>query len=80
MSESTIRSLMSDLVVAGELERVNDDQSLLESGVLDSVVMIELIDKLEAAFDFTIGEDELTPENFDTIAAIARLVQRKRVE
>ena len=78
MSESKIRSLMSDLVAAGDLERVNDDQSLLESGVLDSVVMIELIDKLETSFGFAIGEDELTPENFDTVAAIARLVQRKQ--
>jgi acyl carrier protein len=80
MSEARIRELLAHLVAAGDLRRVGDGDSLLEAGVLDSAVMIELLGRLEEAFDCSIGEDELTPENFHSIAAIADLVRRKRAQ
>jgi len=56
---------------------LDDDESLLDSGVIDSTTMMDLIAFLESQFGITIGEDEMTPENFDTINAITALVSRK---
>jgi len=47
-----------------------------ESGVLDSVAILELIMWLEGTFDITIAQSDLTVENFGTIDAISSYLQR----
>jgi len=59
--------------------RISDDESLLESGVIDSVAIMDLIAYLEGAFGIAVGEDDMTPENFDSVNAIAAYVERKRL-
>ena len=57
-----------------------DDDSLLESGVIDSLTMVDLITHLETTYGISIDEDDMVPENFDSIDAIACYVERKRGE
>jgi acyl carrier protein len=67
--------------LAGELGRrldgVSNSDSLLESGVLDSLAVMKLAAFLEGRYGITIGEDDLMPEYFDTIDAVAELVASK---
>ena len=51
-------------------------QNLLEAGVLDSVAMMELIVWLEEQFKIAIEADDLTPDNFATLDAMAKYVER----
>ncbi len=46
---------------------------------LTSLAAVRLMLEIEAAFDLVIPDAELTPENFESIDAIARLVGRLRV-
>lgn len=62
----------------GELEALKDDDPLLESGVLDSVKMFELVDFLEKEFGLSFAAGELTPAGLNTIEKIAALVEGKR--
>lgn len=55
-----------------------DDASLLELGVIDSVTMVDLITFLEARFQVRIDDDDMTPENFDSLSAIVALVESKQ--
>ncbi len=55
----------------------SDDESLLDAGIIDSVTMIDLISFLEAEFAVSIDEDDMTPENFDSVNAIAAFVGRR---
>ena len=48
-----------------------------EQGVLDSVATIKLIISVEEAFDITVEEREISPKNFQTIAALTRFVESK---
>jgi acyl carrier protein len=57
--------------------RIGDDDSLLAGRLLDSLMVIELIVFLESHYQVTFDNDELTPDNLDTINAIARLLERK---
>jgi acyl carrier protein len=57
-----------------------DEDSLLELSVIDSLVMVDLIAHLEKTYRVTIDEDDMVPENFDSVAAIADYVARKRSE
>lgn len=53
------------------------DQDLLESGVLDSVAMMELVLWSEGHFGFTVDTDDLTPENFATLNAIMEYIDKQ---
>lgn len=64
---------------APELENngVEDDDSLLMAGIIDSLKMMDLIAYLEQEFGVKIDDDELMPENFDSIAAICAFIREK---
>ena len=51
----------------------------LEQGLLDSLAIEQLIAHLENHFDLSFSDEELTPENFASVGALARLVDGKRV-
>ena len=59
------------------LPGVGDADSLLETGVLDSVSVLQLVSLLEERFGIAISEDELMPDNFETIDAIDAFLQRR---
>ncbi len=54
-----------------------DDESLLEAGVIDSMVMVDLIAHLEESYGITVHEDDMIPENFDSIDAIVAFVESR---
>ena len=55
-----------------------DETSLLETGVVDSTGVLEVISFLEESFEVTVDEEEMVPENLDSIARISAYVDRKR--
>ena len=59
------------------LQDVGNADSLLETGVLDSVSVLQLVSLLEEQFGIAISEDELMPDNFETIDAIDAFLQRR---
>ena len=77
--ESTIRDFIVN-EAGGEAyaAELTDDFPLLESQVLDSMGLYELVTDLEQRYGIEISDEELVPENFGTVAAIARLVEAKQ--
>jgi acyl carrier protein len=57
-----------------------DDASFLEHHVLDSTGFLELVAHLEETYGIKIGDDEMVPENLDTLDAIAAFVGRKQAQ
>ena len=55
-----------------------DSESLLEAGIIDSMGMVDLIGHLESEFGISIDEDDMTPENFDSVDAICTYVSQKK--
>lgn len=55
-----------------------DSDSLLETGILDSTGVLELIEFLEANYSISIEEQETIPDNLGSIANISRFVTTKR--
>jgi acyl carrier protein len=58
----------------GEL---SDQESLLEAGLIDSTGILELVAYLESEFNLQMADDEIVPENLDSVATIAAYVARK---
>jgi acyl carrier protein len=57
--------------------QVGVDTSLVRSGLVDSLGMEDLIRFLEETFAIHVEDEDLVPDNFETVTAIASLVQRK---
>ncbi len=51
--------------------------SFMESGLIDSTGVLELVAFVEEKYGFKVGDDELVPENLDSVANLAGFVARK---
>jgi acyl carrier protein len=56
---------------------IGDDESLLRTGVITSLGMMEVVGWVEDTFGVTVDPDEITEQNFDTLRGIARFVLAK---
>jgi|WetSurMetagenome_2_1015567.scaffolds.fasta_scaffold543583_2 acyl carrier protein len=73
----TVSSFISKNFLFDEHLHVTDDQSLLGTSVLDSTGVLELITFLETEYGVKFNDDELTAENFDSLARIRSIISRK---
>jgi len=62
------------VAVAGAL---SDEASLLDQGVIDSTGVLEVVGFLEQEFGVQVADDEMVPDNLDSISRIAAYVERK---
>jgi acyl carrier protein len=77
MLRERIRTFVdTSFYVAGA--RPADADSLLEAGIIDSTGVLEIIEFLQKEFGVRVEDDEILPENLDTIERIAGFVARKR--
>jgi acyl carrier protein len=53
---------------------LDEHESLTESGVIDSIGLLQLVDYLESSYKIEIPMEMITPENFDTLAGISQSV------
>lgn len=74
--KQTIRDFLTTL--SRKNTPVGDDDSLIASKLLDSLNVAELIVFLEDTFHVALDNDDLTPDNLDSIHAIMRLVEKNR--
>lgn len=56
---------------------INLDLNILESNIISSLALLEIISKIEKEFQVKIESEELIPENFGTIRLILSFVERK---
>lgn len=78
--KSQIRSFLSSHSDVESVDKIDDFASLLDAGVLDSLMMVDLVTHLETTFNIVIDDDDMTPENFDSIDSITRYIERKRLQ
>ena len=57
-----------------------DDDSFQERGIVDSTGILELVCHLQERYGIVIEDEELVPDNLDSLSRVARFVERKRDE
>ena len=72
-----VRNFVVENFLFGDANGLADDTSFLEAGILDSTGVMEVVAFLEQQFNVRVDDDELTPENLDSIASIGAFVSRK---
>jgi acyl carrier protein len=56
---------------------LNDDDSFLEKGIIDSSGVLELVGFIESTFHIEIEDDELVPDNLDSVNKIINFIKNK---
>lgn len=72
-----IRDYVVSSFLFGDGSSLQDDTSFMESGVLDSTGVLELVTFLETTFGFKVLDQETVPENLDSVNRAAAFVARK---
>ncbi|MCS6285444.1 MAG: acyl carrier protein [Nitrospira sp.] len=76
--EAKVRQYVLDKLLFGRTEVVVDgDTSFLESGIIDSTGVLELVAFLEEEFRVKVEDEDLIPANLDSVNAVTRFVERK---
>jgi acyl carrier protein len=57
--------------------QLQDNASFLEEGIVDSTGVLELVMFVEETFSITVEDDEIVPENFDSVQQLARYTHLK---
>jgi acyl carrier protein len=73
----SIRSFILKKFPAARKRKLDDLVPLLESGIIDSLGVLDLVGFLEQEFDVKINDDDLTPENFGNIERMVAFVRKK---
>ena len=61
-------------------DSLDDNDSFLEKGIIDSTGMLELVAFLEEKYGFRIEDEELVPENLDSVEKLVQFISRKKVQ
>ena len=77
--KTEVRNFILDNFMMGmEQGELGDRDSLLDKGIVDSTGVLELVGFLEETFEIQIEDEELIPENLDSVDKIVGYIGRKR--
>ncbi len=75
---STLREFIKEnFLISEEDNEMEDSASFLETGVVDSTGILEIVEFLEEKFEITIDDEELVPENLDSIENLTNFLNKK---
>lgn len=75
--QNKIRTFIVDNYLFGDDEGLDTNTSFLDEGIVDSTGILELIQFISEEFEMTVEDDELVPENLDSIDNVTAFIGRK---
>jgi len=75
--EQEVRKFIERNFILDGNDPLQDEDSLLEKGIIDSTGVLELVAFLEETYHFKIEDEELIPENLDSIKNISQFIRNK---
>ena len=71
--------IFSNFLFDAQQIALDNDTSFLEQGIIDSTGVLELVEWLEETFAMKVDDEELIPENLDSVNRLAQFIARKTV-
>ena len=75
--EQRIQTFLLEKFPLARKTGIERDTALLEKGILDSLGILDLVSFLESEFSIPIGDEDLLPENFQTLSTLSAFVLKK---
>ena len=75
--KTKIKNFIIENFLFGDDDGLKDDSSFLEEGIVDSTGVLELVNFIEEEFNIEVDDEELIPENLDSIDNVSVYLERK---
>jgi acyl carrier protein len=72
------RYVLENFMFTDDESALQDSESMLDKGIIDSVGALEIIQFLEESFKIKVKDDEMLPENLDSVDNVVAFVERKQ--
>ena len=72
-----MKEVIKDIIQKLVVKKLSDDDALISSGLIDSVVIVELILEIEQKLGLSVALDEVTEQNFDSIDKLHQYLLHK---
>ena len=70
--------IMNELAAEKNLNNLDENQSLLETGILDSLSILKLVTFIETNFKIKVEDEDVIPENFETLFSLSKMILMKK--
>ena len=78
IKEKIKQFVINNFLLGASSAVLNDDDSFLEKGIVDSTGILELVSFVEETFNIKVEDEELIPDNLDSINHLVNFVQKKQ--
>ena len=75
--EETIRTFITKEILFSDKYNYSDDASFLNEGIVDSMNVLQIVMFIEKKFNLHVEDEEVVPDNFDSVAKLAAYVRSK---
>jgi acyl carrier protein len=75
---SDVRVILASVVGEDTVASLDDDDQFFSRGVIDSLHLVEIIERFQSDLGLEVAGEDLSPENFGSIAGMAAFLERKR--
>ncbi len=80
-TRDTVRKyILENYLFSDDQSALADDDSFLDKGIIDSTGILEVIYFLEDDFGITVEDDEMMPENLDSVNNIVSFIEKKQAQ
>jgi acyl carrier protein len=81
LDDSTVAQQVREFIVSnflyGQERTLRDSDSFLREGIVDSTGVLQLVMFLEETYGITVADDDLTPDNLDSIKNVSDYISRE---
>ncbi|MBI1947117.1 MAG: acyl carrier protein [Deltaproteobacteria bacterium] len=74
----TLATFIQDSLLLGKPTDVRGLASFLEAGIIDSTGVLELVQFIEETWDCKVADDDMVPDNLDSLPRLVAFIQKKR--
>jgi acyl carrier protein len=76
-TKQTLEKFIVDELLLGQRTKIDPEESLTSTGVIDSLSLLRLISFIEETFNVEVEDTELSPDNFETLNLMVDLIEGK---
>ncbi len=69
--------IYNNFLLQAHSKQLNDNDSFMEQGIIDSTGILELVEYVQETFKIKIEDEELLPDNLDSLEKITGFIQLK---
>lgn len=70
--------IVEEIALGTGIDSVDHDEDLLAQDIIDSLGIVELVKFLESQYGISVSDDDLLPENFQSVNSVVAFVEARR--